>query len=122
MDIIQSHLQQNPKNVALNQLASKVKLLMDGGMTKENFHAIVAVVKQTINVMGMEQKEDDGHLSWCNSEIAQCEEKCELEALCFALETLSVVGGACVVVIARRNATSCSSRNLSRNSCKANEF
>jgi len=46
---------------------------MDGGMTKENFHAIVAVVQQTITVMGMEQKEDDDHLSWCNSEIAQCE-------------------------------------------------
>lgn len=73
MDVIQNHLQQTPQNTALNQLASKVKLLLDGGMTKENFHAIVAVVKQTINVMGMEQKEDDDHLSWCNEEIAQCE-------------------------------------------------
>merc|ERR1719421_2538183 len=73
MNIIQSHLQQNPRNSALNQLASKVHLLLDGGMTKENFHAIVAVVQQTINVMGMEQKEDDDHLSWCNEEIAQCE-------------------------------------------------
>jgi hypothetical protein len=73
MGVIQSHLQQNPRNTALSQLASKVKLLLDGGMTKENFHAIVAVVQQTITVMGMEQKEDDDHLSWCNSEIAQCE-------------------------------------------------
>merc|ERR1719161_2428532 len=73
MNVIQSHIQGNPKNTALVQLAGKVKLLMDGGMTKENFHAIVAVVQQTITVMGMEQKEDDNHLTWCNSEIAQCE-------------------------------------------------
>merc|ERR1719460_2075431 len=73
MNVIQSHIQGNPKNTALVQLAGKVKLLMDGGMTKENFHAIVAVVQQTITVMGMEQKEDDDHLSWCNEEIAQCE-------------------------------------------------
>lgn len=73
MDIIQSHLQQNPRNTALTQLAGKVKLLMDGGMTKDNFHAIVSVVEQTIKVMGMEQKEDDGHLTWCNTEIASCE-------------------------------------------------
>merc|ERR1719311_81605 len=73
MNVIQSHIQGNPKNTALVQLAGKVKLLMDGGMTKENFHAIVAVVQQTITVMGMEQKEDDEHLDWCNKEIAQCE-------------------------------------------------
>merc|ERR1719321_1529917 len=73
MDVIQSHLQQNPQSTALVQLAGKVKLLLDGGMTKDNFHAIVAVVKQTIQVMSMEQKEDDNHLTWCNSEIAQCE-------------------------------------------------
>merc|ERR1719387_639305 len=69
MTVIQTHLQADPKNVQLGQLAEKVKTMMDGGLTKSNFASIIGMVKQTLQIMKMEQGEDDRHKSWCESEI-----------------------------------------------------
>lgn len=71
MSVIQTHLQADPKNTQLAQLGSKVELMMNGGMTQANFASIIAMVKQTIQIMKMEQTEDDRHKSWCETEIVK---------------------------------------------------
>lgn len=71
MSVIQTHLQADPSNKQLGFLAVKVKSMMDGGATQSDFKALIAMVKQTIEIMVMEQKEDNTHKTWCETEITK---------------------------------------------------